>query len=316
MSSNPIDATTPTMEFTSPAEILLNTPFPMVTLSLPVDITATISSPFLTDTLALQDAATQTVVSAVEDMRILSYKDAEEIFQTMKATAEARPDSPPYQPAPTPTWSEDEWALGSPLNSDDLYGARYTPHTVSHLPHPAIVNKDIELIKSWREFTYALLAQEKPLEEAKKKATHLVLHPYKSFDACKCCNLASPCPSPTYVTPDETVAPALHTFDQISLGYFIDILAEIHHSPDCIMPNWDEYDLVRGKKGKRHFAEPVAGHFPLLSDNKLSDVFHHCLTTHPLSIEIDHAACHINNQGICDNLVRYQTWHQCITTLE
>src|SRR5712692_9212297 len=171
MSTTPIDVTT--MEFTSPTEMLLNTPFPMVTLSLPVDITATISSPFLTDTLAFQDAATQTVVSAVEDMKILSYEDTEEIFQVMKATTEACPNSPPYQPAPTPTWSEDEWPLGSPLNSDDLYGVRYTFQTVSHLPHPAIVNKDIELIESWREFTYTLLTQEKPLEEAKKKATHL-----------------------------------------------------------------------------------------------------------------------------------------------
>src|SRR5229473_119494 len=195
MSTTPIDATT--MEFTSPTEMLLNTPFPTVTLSLPIDITATISSPFLTDTSVFQDAATQTVVSAVEDMRILSYDDTEEIFQAMKMTAKACPNSPPYQPAPTPTWSENEWPLGSPLNSDNLYGARYTPHTVSHLPHPAIINKDIELIESWREFAYALLAQEKLLEEAKKKATHLILHPYKSFDICKCCNLASPRPLPT-----------------------------------------------------------------------------------------------------------------------
>src|SRR5712692_2800004 len=225
MSTTPINATT--MEFTSPTEMLLNTPFPTVTLSLPVDITATISSPFLTDTSAFQDAATQTVVSAVEDMKILSYEDAEEIFQAMKTMAETHTNSPPYQPAPTPTWSEDEWPLGSPLNSDDLYGVRYTFQTVSHLPHPAIVNKDIELIESWREFTYTLLTQEKPLEEAKKKATHLVLHPYKSFNACKCCNLASPRPSPTYVNPDETVAPALHTFDQISPGYLINVLAEV-----------------------------------------------------------------------------------------
>src|SRR5229473_5604544 len=314
MSTTPIDATT--MEFTSPTEMLLNTPFPTVALSLPVDITATILSPFLTDTSVFQDAATQTVVSAVEDMRILSYEDVEEIFQTMRATAKAHPDSPPYQPAPTPSWSEDEWPLGSPLNSDDLYGARYTPHTVSHLPHPAIVNKDIELIESWREFAYTLLAQEKPLEEAKKKATHLVLHHYKSFDTCKCCNLASPRPSPTYVTPDETVAPALHTFDQITPGYFIDVIAEVRHSLDRIMPNWDEYDLVRGKKGKHYFAELVTGCFPLLLDDELSDIFHHCLTTHPLSIEIDHTTHHINNQGMWDDLIRYQTWHHCITTLE
>src|SRR5712692_6316444 len=58
------------------------------------------------------------------------------------------------------------------------------------------------------------------------------------------------------------------------------------------------------------------GHFPLLSDDELSDIFHHCLTTHPLSIKIDCVACHINNQGIWDDLVRYQTWHHCITTLE
>src|SRR5712692_5365237 len=158
MSTTPINATT--MEFTSPTEMLLNTPFPTVALSLPVDITATILSPFLTDTSAFQDAATQTVVSAVEDMKILSYEDAEEIFQAMKATAEAHTNSPPYQPAPTPSWSEDEWPLGSPLNSDDLYGVRYIFSTISHLPHPAIVDKDIELIKSWREFTYTLLAQE------------------------------------------------------------------------------------------------------------------------------------------------------------
>src|SRR5713226_9275866 len=82
------------------------------------------------------------------------------------------------------------------------------------------------------------------------------------------------------------------------------------------MPNVDEFDLVRGKKGKHYFAEPVAGCFPLLSDNSLSDEFHHCLTTHPLSIEIDCAAHHINNQGIHNDLVRYQTWHHCITTLE
>src|SRR5713226_4529017 len=122
MTTTPVDATTPTMEFTSPTEMLLNTPFPTVTLSLPIDITATISSPFLTDTLAFQDAATQTVVLAVEDMKILSYEDTEEIFQAMKATAEACPDSPPYQPAPIPSCSEDECPLGSPLNSDDLYG--------------------------------------------------------------------------------------------------------------------------------------------------------------------------------------------------
>src|SRR5713101_5335922 len=294
MSSTPINTTTPTMEFTSPTEMLLNTPSPTVALSLPVDVTATISSPFLTDTSVFQDAATQTVVSAVEDLRILSYKDAEEIFQTMKVPAEARPDSPPYQPAPTPTWSEDEWPLGSPLNSDNLYEARYTPHTVSHLPHPAIVNKDIELIESWREFAYALLTQEKPLEEAKKKATHLVLHPYKSFDTCKCCNLTSPRPSPTYITLDETVAPALHTFDQISPGYFIDVLTETHCSPDHIMPNWDEYDLVRGKKGKCHFAEPVTGHFPLLSDDKLLDVLHHCITT--LEAFQTHLGCILNQR--------------------
>src|SRR5713101_5001112 len=102
---------------------------------------------------------------------------------------------------------------------------------VSHLPHPTVIDKDIKLVKSWREFTYTLLAHEKPLDEA-KKATHLVLHPYKSFYACTCCNLASPCPSANYVTPDEMVAPALHTFDQISPGYFIDILAEDQHSPN------------------------------------------------------------------------------------
>src|SRR5229473_2797205 len=82
------------------------------------------------------------------------------------------------------------------------------------------------------------------------------------------------------------------------------------------MPNLNEFDLVRGKKDKCHFMEPVTGCFPLLSDDSLSDVFHHCLTTHPLSIEINHAACHIDNQGIRDDLVRYQTWHHCITTLE
>src|SRR5216684_4194919 len=85
-----------------------------------------------------------------------------------------------------------------------------------------------------------------------------------------------------YVTPDETVAPAFHTFDQISPGYFLDILTEVQHSPDCLMPNLDEFDLVRGKKGKCYFAEPVAGHFLLLSDNSLSNEFHHCLITHPL----------------------------------
>src|SRR5713101_4558874 len=192
MSTTPIDAPTPTMEFTSPPKMLLNTPFPTVTLSLPIDITATISSLFLTDTSAFQDAATQMVMSAVEDIKILSYKDVEEIFQAMKMTAEACTNSPPYQPAPTPTWSKDKWPLSSPLNSDDLYGVRYTFQTVSHLPHPATIANDIELIESWREFTYTLLAQEKPLNEAKKKATHLVLHPYKSFNTCKCCNLASP----------------------------------------------------------------------------------------------------------------------------
>src|SRR5712692_3417484 len=145
MTTNPIDTTAPTMEFTSPTKMLLNTPFPTVALSLPVDITATISSPFLTDTSAFQDAATQTVVSAVEDMRILSYEDVEEILQTMKATAEAHPDSPPYQPAPTPSWSKDEWPLGSPLNSDDLYGVRYIFSTISHLSHPAAITNDIEL---------------------------------------------------------------------------------------------------------------------------------------------------------------------------
>src|SRR5713226_8613524 len=82
------------------------------------------------------------------------------------------------------------------------------------------------------------------------------------------------------------------------------------------MPNLDKFDLVRGKKRKHHFTEPVTGCFPLLLDDSLSEVFHHCLTTHPLSIKIDHAACHINNQGIRDDLVRYQTWHHCITTLE
>src|SRR5713226_3382667 len=82
------------------------------------------------------------------------------------------------------------------------------------------------------------------------------------------------------------------------------------------MPNLDEFDLVRGKKGKHHFAEPITGHFPLLLDDSLSEVFHHCLTTHPLSIEINHTAHHIDNQGIRDDLVRYQTWHHCITTLE
>src|SRR5216684_4073435 len=101
MSTTPTIETTPTIKFTSPTEMLLNTPFPTVALSLPVDITTTILSPFLTDTLAFQDTATQTIVSAVEDMKILSYKDVEEIFQVMKATAEACPDSPPYQPAPT-----------------------------------------------------------------------------------------------------------------------------------------------------------------------------------------------------------------------
>src|SRR6266852_8369807 len=82
------------------------------------------------------------------------------------------------------------------------------------------------------------------------------------------------------------------------------------------MPDWDKFDLVRGKKGKCHFAEPVTGCFHLLSDDSLSDVFHHCLTTHPLSIKIDHVAHHIDNQGIKDDLVRYQTWHHCIMTLE
>src|SRR5712692_9274993 len=90
----------------------------------------------------------------------------------------------------------------------------------------------------------------------------------------------------------------LYTFDQISPGYFIDVLTEVQCSPDHIMPNWDEYDLVCGKKGKCYFTEPVTGHFPLLLDDELSDVFHHCLTTHPLSIKIDHAAHHINNQDI------------------
>src|SRR5713101_131113 len=99
MSTTPINATAPTMEFTSPTEMLLNTPFPTVSLSLPVDITATISSPFLTDTSAFQDTATQTVLSAINNMKILSYEDAKEIFQAMKTTTEAHPNSPPYQPA-------------------------------------------------------------------------------------------------------------------------------------------------------------------------------------------------------------------------
>src|SRR5712692_5604293 len=109
----------------------------------------------------------------------------------MRAAVEACDNSLPYQPAPTPTWSKDKWPLGSPPNDDDLYGTRYTFQTVSHLPHPAALDKDIKPVKSWREFTYSLLAKEKPLDEAKKKATHLVLHPYKSFNACTCCNLAS-----------------------------------------------------------------------------------------------------------------------------
>ena len=89
-------------------------------------MTATISSPFLTDTPALQDAATQTILSAVHDIKILSYEDAKEIFQGMGAAAEAHDNSPPYQPAPTPTWSEDKWSLGYPPNNDNLYSARYT----------------------------------------------------------------------------------------------------------------------------------------------------------------------------------------------
>src|SRR5713101_9050490 len=110
MSTNPTtEATTPTIMSTTPANVLLNIPFPTVTLTLPVDMTATILSPFLTDTPVLQDTATQTILSAVSDMKILSYEDAEEIFQAMKTTAEACDDSPPYQLAPTPTWSEDEW---------------------------------------------------------------------------------------------------------------------------------------------------------------------------------------------------------------
>src|SRR5713101_5428986 len=210
MSTNPTtEATTPTIMSTTPANILLNIPFPTVALSLPVNMTATILSPFLTDTSVLQDAATQTVLSAVNDMKILSYEDAEEIFQAMRTTAEACNNSPPYQPAPTPTWSEDEWPLGSPPNDNDLYGARYTFQNISHLPHPTTINRDIKLVESWREFTYALLAQEKLLDEAKKKATHLILHPYKSFNACTCFNLTSPHPSSHYVTPDEVVAPAL-----------------------------------------------------------------------------------------------------------
>src|SRR5713101_1409679 len=100
-------------------------------------------------------------------MKILSYKDAEAIFEGMRVAVDACADSPPYQPAPTPTWSEDKWTLGSPPNEDDFYGARYTFQTVSHLPHPAAIDEDIKLMESWREFTYTLLVKEKPLEEAK-----------------------------------------------------------------------------------------------------------------------------------------------------
>src|SRR5713101_2541020 len=103
----------------------------------------------MTDTPVPQDAATQTILSAVHDFKILSYEDAEEIFKGMRLVAIACADSPPYQPAPTPTWSEDEWSLGSPPNDDDLYGARYMFQTVSHFPHLAIVDKDVKLIKSW-----------------------------------------------------------------------------------------------------------------------------------------------------------------------
>src|SRR5713101_2780232 len=101
MSTTPtIEATTPTIASTTPADILLNIPFPTVALSLPVNITATILSPFLTDTSVFQDAATQTVLSAVNDMKILSYEDAEEIFQTMETRAEAHTNSPPLPTCP------------------------------------------------------------------------------------------------------------------------------------------------------------------------------------------------------------------------
>ena len=73
------------------------------------------------------------------------------------------------------------------------------------------------------------------------------------------------------------------------------------------MPNIDEFDLVRGKKGQQYFVEPVAGHFPPLSNDTLSEAFHHHLITHPLSIEIDCTAHLLDNQGIRDNLVYYKT---------
>src|SRR5713101_7344958 len=82
------------------------------------------------------------------------------------------------------------------------------------------------------------------------------------------------------------------------------------------MPNINEFDLVRGKKGKWYFTEPVVGHFPLLSDDSLLEECHHHLITHPLSIEIDHAAHLLNNQGIRDDLVQYQMWHHCVTTFK
>jgi len=58
-------------------------------------MTATISSPFLTDTPVPQDAATQTILSAVHEMKILSYEDAEAVFKGMRPAVEAHADSPP-----------------------------------------------------------------------------------------------------------------------------------------------------------------------------------------------------------------------------
>src|SRR5713101_3160330 len=102
--------------------MLLATLLLTIALTTPIPITAIISSPFLVEEPQLQDAEVQTSLPQAPSPhqglplikytpgggQILSNEDVDAMWNGARVIPDVFPDSPPYQPAPTPTFSEDE----------------------------------------------------------------------------------------------------------------------------------------------------------------------------------------------------------------
>jgi hypothetical protein len=115
-------------------------------------------------------------------------------------------------------------------------------------------------------------------------------------------------PSVESVPPDAPVPPNFSTLTEDDL---LDMITKIGYDPDPVVP------LQCRNAEHRHYAQPIPGR-PLLPNQKLDDALKGLFTlpTAEQSVRLSHALVNLDNEGITQDVRRYQTWYHCVAKLK